>query len=161
MFDLLLPRRLDNTYRGSRIAVWLLALVLAVKILQALVSMFDARHTAVAADGLPLDAFTIVAVQAVVSLFVLLGRARLMVFLGGVLVMLRYRSAIPLMFLVLLLDDLTARLTLRLAPLPRTGTPPGFLVNLVLLALMVLGLVLSVRGGAQGASRSHGAAPPA
>jgi hypothetical protein len=161
MFDLLLPRRLDNAYRGSRVAVWLLALVLAVKILQMLVSIFDAHDTAVAADGLPLDAFAPVAAQTALSLFALLGRARLMVFLGGVLVTLRYRSAVPLMFLVLLLDDLTVRLTLRVAPLPRTGTPPGFIVNLVLLALMVVGLALSLRGRAPEANRSRPASQQA
>jgi hypothetical protein len=154
MFDLLLPRRLDNTYRGSRIAIWILVPVLTMKILQMLVAIFDAHHTAVAADGLPLDAFPPVAAQVAVGLFVLLGRARLIVFLGGVLVLLRYRGAIPLMFLVLLLDDLTVRLALRLAPLPRTGTPPGPVVNLVLLALIVLGLALSLRSRSAGADRA-------
>ena len=74
----------------------------------------------------------------------LLGRARLFVFLGCVLALVRYRSAVPLLFLVLVLDDVTIRLTHLLEPIPRTGSAPGVTINLVLAALMVVGLVLSL-----------------
>jgi len=51
---------------------------------------------------------------------------------------------IPLMFALLLLENLSRKLILQVMPIPRTGTPPGFFVNLVLLALMVVGLALSL-----------------
>jgi hypothetical protein len=49
------------------------------------------------------------------------------------------------MFALLLLEQLSRRLILRFSPIIRTGTPPGFYVNLVLLAVMLLGLALSLR----------------
>jgi hypothetical protein len=144
MLDRILRQRPDNAYRGPRIALWLLGLLLALKLLQSLVSVFNAHNTLVTADGIPVDAYPAAAAQTIVGLFALLGRARAFVFLGGVLVLARYRSAIPLMFLVLVLDDVTTRLVHLLAPIPRTGSAPGLTVNLVLAALMVVGLVVSV-----------------
>ena len=36
MINQLLPKRIDNTYRGRKIALWLFAAVVSVKILQSL-----------------------------------------------------------------------------------------------------------------------------
>jgi hypothetical protein len=52
---------------------------------------------------------------------------------------------IPLIFALFLLEYLSRRLILLFSPIIRTGTPPGFYVNLVLLAVMLLGLALSLR----------------
>jgi hypothetical protein len=50
---------------------------------------------------------------------------------------------IPFMFALLVLEYLSRRLILYVMPIVRTGTPPGTIVNLVLLALMIVGLALS------------------
>ena len=147
MLELIVPQRLDNTYRGTKAALWLLGLLLALKLLQSLVSLFSAHSTLVGADGIPVDAYPAAAAQTVIGLFALLGRARAFVFLGGVLILARYRSAVPLMFLVLVLDDVTIRLTRLLEPIPRTGPAPGLTINLVLAGLMAVGLVLSLWPG--------------
>jgi len=62
----------------------------------------------------------------------------------GISVLLQYRAMIPLMFALLLLHQLGARLVLLFVPIVRAGTPPGFYVNLVLLAVMIVGLALSL-----------------
>jgi hypothetical protein len=49
------------------------------------------------------------------------------------------------MFALLLLQHLSRSLIHLLLPIVRTGTPPGFYINLILLALMVVGLALSLR----------------
>ena len=52
MFDRILPRSLDNTYRAHRAALWLLGLVAGVKMVQSLSVIFNGYGTAVAADGI-------------------------------------------------------------------------------------------------------------
>ena len=79
-----------------------------------------------------------------VSIFALLGLAAFVICLLCILVLVRYRSMVPVMFALLLLQSLGGRLILRFLPIVRTGTPPGFYVNLVLLALMIIGLALSL-----------------
>lgn len=144
MLNQLLPRRIDNTYRGYKPAPWLFGVVVAVRIAQSLLVIFNGYSTAKNADGIPLDAFPPAAAQIVVALFAQGALWRLSVCLLCVLVLVRYRSAIPFMFALLMLNYLAAQLTLQFIPIVRTGTPPASVVNLVLLALMIVGLALSL-----------------
>jgi hypothetical protein len=67
-----------------------------------------------------------------------------MICLLCILVLVRYRSMVPLMLALLLLEHLSRKLILQFLPIVRTGTPPGFLINFMLLALMIAGLALSL-----------------
>lgn len=155
MFNQLLPPRIDNTYRGHKVALWLFALVVAFRIAQSLVVIFGGYSIVTSADGIPLETFTPAGAQTVVGLWTLLGVTRLFIFLMCVLTLLRYRGAIPFMFALLLLYYLAAQLSLQFVPVVRTGTPPGPIANLVLLALTLVGLALSLRvRGNEGAGRS-------
>jgi hypothetical protein len=144
MFDQFLPQRIDNEYPGHKLGLWLFGLIVSVKILQSLVVIFNGYTTAKSADGIPLDTYTPAAAQTIVAFFALSAVYRLFIFLLCVLVLVRYRSAIPLMFAVLALNYLAAQLILQFVPIARTGTPPGSFVNLVLFALMIVGLALSL-----------------
>lgn len=61
------------------------------------------------------------------------------------LVLVRYRGAVPVMFVLLLLNYLASQLILQFVPLARTGSPPGPYVNFGLFALTIVGLMLSLR----------------
>lgn len=86
-----------------------------------------------------------IAAQQMVALFAQGSLWRLTLGLFCVLVLARYRSAVPLMFALLLLNYLASLVIFQFVPLSRTGTPPGPYVNLALFILTVLGLVLSLR----------------
>jgi len=58
MFNQLLPPRIDNVYRGHRLALWLFAVVVAVRIAQGLLVIFGGASIARSADGIPLETFT-------------------------------------------------------------------------------------------------------
>lgn len=155
MLDALLPLRLDNEYRGSRVALWLFGLVVALKGVQSLAILFNGYPTAMGADGIPLDSFTPVAAQTVVSIFAQASLWRLFFCLVGALVLVRYRRGVPLMFALFALNYLAAQLAFAFVPLPRVGEPVGPLVNLILFVLMLVGLGLSLRrrGGPAAAER--------
>ena len=145
MFNQLLPHRIGNTYRGHKLALWLFALLVFLKVTMSLNSIFNGYSVVTSADGIPLDTFPAAAAQAVVTLFAILGLSNLMICLLCMLVLVRYRSMIPFMFALLLLGHLSRRLILYLMPIVRSGRPPGFYVNLILLGLMIVGLALSLR----------------
>jgi hypothetical protein len=145
MLGKLLPRPIDNTYRGYGAALWLFGLVVAVRVVQSVLIIFNGYSVARDADGIPLDTFPHAAAQTVVALFALSALYRLILSLLCVLVLVRYRGAIPLMFAVLLLNYLAAQLILRFLPLASTGRPPGPVVNLITFALVAVGLALSLR----------------
>ena len=147
MFDRLLPQSLDNTYRGHKLALWLFGLVVFAKSAQSLSIMFAGNSTATGADGIPLDTYPPAIAQTVVSLFAQGSVWRLTFCLLCAVVLLRYRSAVPLMFALFVVNYLLAQVMLHFVPLVRAGTPPGPLINLVLFSLMVVGLVLSLWPG--------------
>jgi hypothetical protein len=139
-----LPRQVDNTYRGQRLALWLFGLLLLVRGAMGLNSIFNGRSVASSADGIPLDRFTPAGAQTVVALFALLGLSRLVLTVIGVVVLLRYRTLVSFMFALFLLEQLSRYLIVQQIPIPRTGTPPGSAINLGILAVTVLGLTLSL-----------------
>jgi len=144
MLEALLPRRLDNEYRGSASALWLFGAVVAMKSAQSLAIILDGYSTATGADGIPLDTYPTAAAQTVVAVFAQGSIWRLFFCLVCVLALARYRSAVPLMFALLALNYLAAEWVLKVVPLTRVGTPIGPLVNLLLFVVMLVGLALSL-----------------
>jgi hypothetical protein len=153
MFDKLLPQRLDNAYRGHKVALWLFGLVVVVKSAQSLAIIFDGYSTARDADGIPLDGYPSATAQTVVSVLAQGSLWRLTFCLGGMVVLLRYRSAVPLMFALLVVNYLAGQVMFHFVPLVRLGTPPGPIVNLILFFLMIIGLALSIWRGTREAQR--------
>lgn len=145
MFSQFLPQRIDNSYRGHKLALWLFALVVFMKTSIGLGTIFNGRNTAITADGIPLDTFTPAGAQAFVSVLAIWGLAHVMIGLLCILVLVRYRALVPFMFALLLLEHLSRKLILFVMPIAKTGTPPGFFINLALVAVMIVGLVLSLR----------------
>lgn len=144
MLDQILPRPIDNTYRGHPLAVWLLVPVVLMKTGIALSTIFNGRAAAQSADGIPLDSFGAGGAQAVVALFAIWGLAQLVFSVLGVLALTRYRAMIPSLFVLLLVEHLVRKWILLVKPIARTGTPPGPYINLALVALMIVGLGLSL-----------------
>jgi hypothetical protein len=138
------PQRLDNTYRGHPLAVWLLLPVVVMKTGIALATIFNGRGAAQSADGIPLNSFGASGAEAVVALFAIWGLSQLVFSVLGALALTRYRAMIPFLFVLLLLEHLARKWILLVKPIVRTGTPPGPYINLVLLGLMIVGLALSL-----------------
>lgn len=144
MLNRILPRQFDNDYRGHRLALWLFGAVILVKLGISLATIFNGHEAASSADGIPLDTFTPAGAQVVVSLFAIWGLAQLVICLFCILALARYRAMIPLLFALLLLEYLGKKVILYFLPIVKTGAPPGSVINLVLLGVMIIGLALSL-----------------
>jgi hypothetical protein len=154
MLSQLVPRQLDNDYRGRRLALWLFGLVLFVNVGISISSIANGREIASSTDGIPLDALPAAGAAAVVSLFGLLGLWRLIFCVLCVVVLARYRAMVPIMFALLLLEQLGRRTILwehlgRRAivdgmPIIRSGTSPDSFVSVALFTGIAVGLAMSV-----------------
>jgi hypothetical protein len=148
MLDRIFPKQFDNVYRGHWLGLVLFVLVIAVKALLGIMSIVRTEHTMITADGIPLASFSSVAASEAVLMFALLGMYLLVVPLQSVLVLIRYRSMVPFMLLMLIAIQFGARGIHLLHPDSTSGSgggePIGFYVNLGILALTVLALVLSI-----------------
>ena len=144
MLNPLFPRTLDNSYTGQKVALWLFGLVVLVRIAQSVLIIFNGPETVMRADGIPLETYPPAAAQNIVALFALYALSRLMISVVCVVMLVRYRTAVPLMFALILLNYLSVQVLIRFVPMVRTGTPPGSIVNRTLIGLTFVGLVLSL-----------------
>lgn len=154
MLGRIFPRQYDNaSYRGHWSAIWLLAPIALIKLAIGVNSIVATRLVATHADGIAVDSFGPSGAEAVLSLFARLGLFQLMMGSLGVIALVRYRAMIPLVYLLLLLQQLGNRAIGYVRPM--AGAAPGgadtFL--LAVLGATILGLVLSLAGGS-GRTRS-------
>jgi hypothetical protein len=68
MLDRIFPPQFDNSYRGHKLALWIFALLVLMKIGISLSAIFDGYTMARSADGIPIDTFTSGGAEAVVRL---------------------------------------------------------------------------------------------
>ena len=146
MLDRLLPARIDNEFHGHRAALWLLGLHVALKLVMSLNSIFNTRSVATGADGLRLDALPLDGAQALLMLFALVAIGQLFLTLLALLALARYRAMVPLVFAMLLLEQLCRRALALGYAVPREGPPVGTYINIGLTAILLIGLVLSLTG---------------
>jgi hypothetical protein len=144
MIGRLLPRTIDGSYGGSKVALWLLGLVAALKLAMGLNSILNGRSVLSTADGIPLATYPADAAQTVVALFAIWAWSLLLFALLSVLVLVRYRSLTPFMFALLLVEHAGRKVILQFIPMVRSDNAPASWINAALLALMALGFVLSL-----------------
>jgi hypothetical protein len=145
MLNRLFPGQIDNTFAGYRAALWLLGLFIALKLAMSVNSILNTASVAAGADGLPLDSFGPAAARTVLMLFALVALGQLMLAVIALVTLIRYRALVPFIYLVLLGEHLARRFIVQGYAVERTeGTPAGWYVNIALLALLTIGLVLSL-----------------
>ncbi len=154
MLSNLLPKQIDNGYRGHALAIWLLIPIVLMKLLMGvnvagLNPWISSRFVLQNADGVPVDTFPAEAGSVVVFLFASWGLALLVINLLGVVVLIRYRAMIPLMYLLLSIEQIGRKGLAMLHLVPRSGeaaggVSPGLWINWGLSAALVIGLILSL-----------------
>jgi hypothetical protein len=148
MLDRIFPRQFDNLYRGHWLAIWLFVPVVLVKAAQGVNSIINPYLVMTTADGIPVDSFNAAGAEAAVALFALLGLYALILPMVSAVVLIRYRTMIPFMYLMLLIVQVGSFALRFVHPLARSSAyhavPIGLYINLGFLAVMLAGLVLSL-----------------
>lgn len=146
MLDRLLPHRRDGGYRGHRAALWILGLLAFMKLAMGANSIFNGYRVASSADGIPLATFPPEAAQAVVALFAGWGLGQVLLGLLAVVALARDRGLVPLVFALLLVENVGRKAIFYVLPYASAPTTANLVVNGLFIALMVVGLALSLTG---------------
>ncbi|MGD2176324.1 MAG: hypothetical protein PVG71_00720 [Anaerolineae bacterium] len=144
MLDTLFPTQVSNDYEGSPIARWVFAVITSVTIGRSLVHVTAPDGGAQSIVTIPLDTFTPGGAAAVVLLFSLWGLSQLLIGIICVVVIWRYRTLIPFMYLLVTLEY-GMRIVLGIfKPIQTTGTAPGGVGNYIVFPLAMGMLILSL-----------------
>jgi len=142
----LLPQRIDNHYRGHPVGLWLFVPITLQKVAMSLTHLLKADGGAQSISTIPLDSYPPSAAQNIIALFARLGLEQLVLASLLVLVLLRYRAMIPLMYVLIVAHYLGSRVVAETEPLVLAGTSGVQTPFLVIAILSVLGLILSLTG---------------
>ncbi|MEO6582185.1 MAG: hypothetical protein ABIN68_05190 [Sphingomicrobium sp.] len=128
--------------------MWLLGLLIALTLVVSVNSIFNTASVAAGADGLPLDSFSPAAARTVLMLFALDAVGQLALSLIALVALVRYRAMVPLIYMLVLAEQLGRRFILQSYAVPRAPIEPATpYIVLGVLALVALGLVLSLAPG--------------
>jgi hypothetical protein len=145
MLERLFPRQADNRFEGLRPALWLLGLLIFLKLAMSLNSILNTESVAAGADGIPLASYGPAAAREVLLLFALMALGHLAITLIALAALIRWRALVPFIYLVLLGEQLARRTIAQSYAAPGARlTDVAWYVNYGLLALLVIGLALSL-----------------
>jgi hypothetical protein len=144
MLERILPKQVSNAYRGAPIAKWAFIAIVVMTLARSLAHIFLPDGGAQSIATIPLDAFSPGASAVVVGMFAQWGLTQLMFGLLYVLVLWRYQSLIPLMWLFIVFEWTGRLLVGFFKPFETAGTAPGAMGNLIipLLALIMFAFAL-------------------
>lgn len=143
----LLPAVVDNQFRGIKLSQYALLLITVVTIVRSLIHVFAPDGGAQSIATIPLESYSTQAAATVILMFSLWGLSQLLmgfVYLG---VYLKYKSLIPAMYVLLILEYAMRIVIGQMKPIVTTGTAPGSVGSWVMVPVCVLLLVLSLIKG--------------
>ena len=146
MLNRIFPERIDNHYRGHKLALWFFVPITFMKVAISLVHIFYEDGGAQSISTIPLDTYTSGAAENVIAIFSRMGLDQLLLGLLFVVVLFRYRAMIPLMYVLIMVGYIAGEGIVYMKPLVLAGTSGASTPALVLTVLSISGLVLSLRG---------------
>lgn len=146
MLNRIIPARVDNRYRGHPIGLWLFVPIALIKLSQSFTHLLKHDGGAQSISTIPLDTYPPGAAQNVIGLFARLGLEQLLLASIFLLVLIRYRSLIPLMYFLMVAHFIGGRIVGQFKPLALAGTSGVSTPFLIIAILSVVGLILSLIG---------------
>lgn len=146
IFDILLPAQIDNTIRGTKIPFYIFTLYAIISTVRSCIHLLSSDGGAGTIAGMDLS---VAGADGIIFAFALWGSSQLLFAMIQLLAVIRYRSLIPFMWLMLALEILLRELVGKMKPVTFAYTPPGAIGNQIILPLAVVMVVWSLWSGSK------------
>ncbi|MEP3694282.1 MAG: hypothetical protein ABJM99_04885 [Parasphingorhabdus sp.] len=140
----LFPAQIDNVFPGQKIALWVFYALTAI-------TLWRSQHHMLSPDGgaqsiatIPLDSYSDGAAATIIAVFAQWGLIQLLVGMLMLLAAFRYKSMVPLLWLILLVEWTGRGLIGQFKPVETLATAPGQIGNLVMPIIALTMLILSL-----------------
>ena len=141
----LFPRQITNEFSGLRIALWGFYLLTAMTLWRSQHHIFSSDGGAQSIATIPLEKYSDSAASTIIGMFALWGLSQLIVGLIYLVAAIRYRSMIPMLYLLSVFEYLMrATYIPAYKSIETAGTAPGAVGNLPFIIFSVTMLVLSL-----------------
>lgn len=146
IFETILPKKIDNVIRGTKIPFYIFSLYALLSTVRSCIHLLSSDGGAGTIAGMDLS---VAGADGIIFAFALWGSSQLLFAIVQLLVVFRYRSLVPFMWLMLILEVLLRQLVGAMKPVTFAHTPPGAIGNQLVLPLAVLMVAWSVWSAAQ------------
>lgn len=140
----LFPAQIDNVFPGQKIALWAFYALTAL-------TLWRSQHHILASDGgaqsiatIPLDSYSDGAAATIIAIFAQWGLIQLLLGMLMLLAAVRYKSMVPLLWLVLLMEWVGRGLIGQFKQIETLATAPGQIGNLLIPIVALVMLILSL-----------------
>jgi len=135
----ILPKQLDNSFRGNRIAVIVFLLITVFTLARSCIHIFapDGGASSIAGINTSVEGGS-----NIISMFAFWGLAQLLMGLVYLVVFFRYKSLIPFMYILIIIEYSGRVLIGMVKPLIVSHTPPGAIGDYILIPLAIMMLML-------------------
>ena len=141
----LLPHQINNKFPGLKVALWGFYLLTALTLWRSQHHIFSSDGGAQSIATIPIDRYSDSAASTVIGLFALWGLSQLIIGVIYLVAAIRYRSMIPLLYLLSLFEYVMRATYLpAYKSIETVGIAPGAAGNLPLLIFCFVMLVLSL-----------------
>ena len=140
----ILPTVIDNTFRGRKIALWFFYLITLVTVVRSCIHIFKYDGGAQSIATIPLDTYTDAGAATVILIFSYWGLSQLMFGIIQAIVAFKYKSLIPLMYLMLVIEWGGRFVISLFKTIETTGQAPGGIGNKVLPFICLIMFFLSI-----------------
>lgn len=140
----LLPNAVDNRFNGIKLAQYAFLMITLATIVRSLIHVFAPDGGAQSIATIPLDTYPAEAAATVIFMFSFWGLSQLlmgMVYLG---VYLKYKSLIPMMYVLLILEYVMRIVIGQMKPIVTAGTAPGSVGSWIMVPVCIVLLLLSL-----------------
>ncbi|MBS3990562.1 MAG: hypothetical protein KGZ51_00690 [Erysipelothrix sp.] len=141
----ILPKNIDNEYRGNKVSKYMFLLFTLVTIIRSLIHIFSSDGGAQSIATIPLDSYPSAAAATVVLMFALWGLSQLLMSIVYVVVFIRYQSLIPAMYILLIIEYTMRMVVGMMKPIVTVGTAPGGIGNFILVPLCIILFLMSIK----------------
>lgn len=145
MIKQILPETIDNQFKGKPLAYWAFILITLLTIARSLVHIFMPDGGAETIATIPLGNFGVEGAQTVILMFGYWGISQLLLGILYLIVTLKYRSLIPLMYLFLCAEYILRLVVGWAKPIITESTAPGAIGNYVMIPLAMVMFFLAMQ----------------
>jgi len=141
----LFPKIIDNDYKGNKAPLYFFYLVIPYTIIRSLIHLFSPDGGAQSIASIPLYSFTKNSSDTIIHLFAQWGLSQILFGLLYIVILIKYKSLIPLIYLFLIIEYSIRLLLGFYKPIELEGYAPGGIGNYFLVPLFIVMFILSIK----------------
>ena len=151
----LLPVVVDNQFRGIKLSQYAFLLITAATIVRSLIHVLATDGGAQSIATIPLESYSPQAAATVILMFSFWGLSQLLMGFVYLVVYLKYKSLIPMMYVLMIVEYAMRIVIGQMKPIVTTGTAPGSIGNWIMVPVCAGLLALSLIRGKDSAQTSN------